>query len=95
MTLRDRVKETLAAREPTEREAARDLDAVLARAQPRRRVRPQWAIAFATAAAVVALYIFFPRPKPPPAEAVHLYVHVSGEPEENALTLDLGTKGSM
>lgn len=97
-TLRDHVKDTLAAREPDEATAKSDLDAVLARAErPRRRALWLAVPAFAAAAAAVALVLARPPSAPPPAAqsaGMYLYLHVDGEPADQAVTLDLDTKGS-
>jgi hypothetical protein len=99
-TLRDRVRETLSATEPSDKEAARDLAKVLARGKK----RPIWPLiaAPALAAAVLALYLFYPRGVPAPAlpaatasRGVHLYVHITGEPENQATLLDLDSKGDL
>jgi hypothetical protein len=90
--LRERVRETLAAREPDERAARADLEAVIARKRPRARVRP-WVLV--TVPAVCALVVVaWSRRAPPPAttrgdDAMAVYIHVAGEPESSALTLQL------
>lgn len=108
-TLRDRVRETLSAREPSGREAAAHREAVLARARRTadRKGRRVWLLVAgpALAAALLALYLAFPRrdaspPPPPPPLAlgdrgVHLYLHVDGEPESQAVALDLDSKGDL
>lgn len=63
-TLRDRVRETLSATEPNEREARADLDAVLSGS--RRRTRRAWVfvLAPALATAAIVLYLAVPRGNP-------------------------------
>ena len=97
-TLRDRVRETLSAREPSERNAAADLETVLARSKKGRRVWPL-VLAPALAAAALVLYLVSSRHDAPApqvvaqARGVHLYLHVTGEPENQAIALDLDSKG--
>lgn len=102
-TLRDRVRETLSAREPSHHEAAGALEAILSRSRRRRRMWPL-VVAPALAAAIVGLYLALPRREPQiavgnhsaqSARGVHLYLHVTGEPNERALTLDLDSKGEL
>jgi hypothetical protein len=105
-TLRDRVRETLSAREPDEREARSELAAVLARSGSKQR-RRIWTLALPTpvfVAAAVLLYFVVWRGQPrephvaigvPRAPGVHLYLHVAGEPSDRAITLDLDSKGDL
>lgn len=97
-TLRERVKEALAAHEPDARDARSDLDAVLARSGRRRPWWP-WLAVPAVAAVAVVVVARRPPPAPPPVAArsgeddgVHLYLHVHGEPEGRALALDVQTR---
>lgn len=104
-TLRDRVREALSKREPTELEARDDLDAILARSRGGhgKRVRRTWPLlaAPALAAALLTLYLAYPRrepltmPAPTATRGVHLYLHVTGEPADRAMTLDLDSKGDL
>ena len=95
-TLRDAFRRALAAHDPDEVAARRDLDRVLAR---RRNVHT-WVPALAAAAIFAGLY-FATRPAPPPPRVtslphgVRVYVRASGEPESRALVLDLDTKGEL
>lgn len=57
-TLRDRVREMLSAREPNDREAAGELDAILSRAHAKRRVRT-WTLALAPVLVAAALLLYF------------------------------------
>ncbi len=99
-TLRDRVRATLSAREPSDGDAAADLEAVLARSKKGKRVW-QLVVAPALAAAAIVLYLAFPRhdsPAPPvvaQARGVPPYLHVTGEPENQAIALDLDSKGDL
>ena len=104
-TLRDRIRDALSRRELSDREARGDLDAILA--QARRKKSATWSLAlvpaFATVAVIAYLVVFRNQQGPPPAplvadrsespSAVHLYLHVTGEPEDRAVSLDLDTKG--
>ena len=102
-TLRDRVREALAAREPTAPEARADLDAILRRPEkparpPLIRLLPH---ALATGGVFVALLVRLwwlsstESPDPTPRGAitatrgVHLYLRRTGEPESQALVIDL------
>lgn len=95
--LKQRVRAALARTEPTDAEAKADLERVLTRA--RKPGRPPWLIAAyaITAIALIALGVRQWRPRPPPpqpsAEGVHIYIHVVGEPEDQALALDLSVRG--
>lgn len=88
-TLRDHVKETLARTEPDERQARADLQAVMRKAKKPTRL---WLLVPVFAAAAAAIW-FFTLPKKPTTQArrdgIHLYLRASGEPEGNAITLDL------
>lgn len=94
-TLRDHVKDTLAAREPDDAAAKADLDAVVARAErPRRRPLFLAVPAVVAVAAAIALVLARPpSPRPAPSAGMHLYLHVDGEPADQAITLDIDTKG--
>jgi len=108
-TLRERVKSALSAREPSQGEAAADLDAILARARSRPRLgKLAYASILAAAAAIfLVAWLAVPRPTPvagvpsppststasPATAGVHLYLHVTGEPEDRALAIDLTSKG--
>ncbi len=95
-TLRDHVKETLAAREPDERAARADLAAVMTRIdRPRRRWLYPAIGGPLVAAALVVLVLARRAPPPEPvATGVHLYLHVEGEPADRALAIDLTVQGS-
>ena len=107
-TLRDRVRESLDAGVPDERAAKSDLDAVLARANGTgpRPLRRLWPLATALAVAVLVVYLVLPRRETPRAistppastsvaRGVHLYLHVTGEPADQAIALDLDSKGDL
>ena len=89
-TLRDHVKDTLSRTEPDERQARADLQAVMRKAKKPSRA---WLVVPVFAAAAIAVWIVALQKKPPPQEArrdgIHLYLRASGEPEGNAITLDL------
>src|SRR4051812_18710234 len=89
-TIRDRMREALSAREPDERTAQADLEAVLARRRPRVRTRP-WVLVAIPAVCTIALLAWFGRRAPPTPgmETLAVYIHVAGEPEGDALTLQL------
>lgn len=95
-TLRDHVKEALAAHEPDERAARADLEAVMQRIErPRRRWIYPAIGGPLVAAAVVLLVVTRRAPAPEPvAGGVHLYLHVEGEPADRALAIDLTVQGS-
>lgn len=101
-TLRDRVRETLSAREPEEHEARSELAAVLARSSSKQK-RRTWTLALAPVLVAAAVLLFFvvQRREPhvalgvPARHGVHLYLHVAGEPSDRATTLDLSFKGDL
>jgi hypothetical protein len=90
-TLRDHLRETLDAREPSALITQADREAVLARVRPRRRPRPWAVVAVSAAMAVVIGLVFWRRPPPAPTatQSVDLYIRVQGEPESQALTFHL------
>jgi hypothetical protein len=101
-TLRKRVRQALSAREPSAEEAASELDAILARAAAPRRARflaYAGGLASVAALALAGWLVLRPPPAQPHGTAasgplragagVHLYVHVAGEPESQAVALDL------
>jgi anti-sigma factor RsiW len=90
-TLRDHVRATLDAREPSELTTRADREAVLARVRPRRRPRPWAVLAVSAGLAVVIGFVFLRRPPPDPTatQSVDLYLRVQGEPESQALTFHL------
>ena len=104
--LRDHVRETLSAREPSDREARADLQAILDPSARRgRRVWPYVVAPALAAVAVIALVIgglHEIRPIVDPRatahadapEALQLYLRVDGEPAERALALELTVKGT-
>jgi hypothetical protein len=90
-TLRDHLRETLDAREPSEPTTRADREAVLARVRPRRSPRPWAVLAVSAGMAVVIGFVFWRRPPPAPTatQSVDLYLRVQGEPESQALTFHL------
>src|SRR4051812_26030611 len=106
-TLRDRVRETLSAREPGEREAARELETLRERASGggRRAKRGvAWPLLLAPALAVAALvFLVVLTRRGPVAPArmaaakggTHLYLNIAGEPANRAITVDLDSKGEL
>ncbi|MDB5217683.1 MAG: hypothetical protein JWO86_5610 [Myxococcaceae bacterium] len=102
-TLRERVREVLSAREPSEREAARDLATILERAKggrPTRR-RVAWPVLLAPALVAAALIFFLVRRGPSPSvpvaakTGVHLYLNIAGDSADRAIAIDLDSKGEL
>lgn len=91
-SVKDRVREALARTEPTEAEAKADFAKLLERTRAPAR-RGTWVVALAAAAALlIGFGVWRGRTAPPPVArtpGVHIYIHVVGEPEEQALALDV------
>jgi hypothetical protein len=108
-TLRERVREALAAREPTATEARDDLDAILRRQETSTSSRAPFqtlAIVFLAIGVALGAFSLLRGSSPeiarlPPGRSldgaviasrgVHLYLRRSGEPESQALVIDLDT----